>query len=136
MIRIIAALLALALSVSMASAQSRPKKFLSAASLNSTLVRGPETHVSVIVVVNTTVTVYYLKLYDKATAPTCGTDPVDFLIPIPFGTSNAGGGAVIPIPDPGGLFFQNGFGFCITSGSADNDVGNAATGVTVSFGVK
>jgi hypothetical protein len=136
MIRILAALLALALSASMASAQSRPSKYLSTASTNSTLVRVSEAHLSIIVAVNTTTTVYYLKFYDKAVAPTCNSDVVLFMVPIPFGASNAGGGAVIPIADPGGLFFQQGLGFCITGGSADNDNTNAATGVTVSLGVK
>jgi len=128
--------IAIAVASSGAKAQSIPSKYLSTASTNSTLVKVSEAHLSIIVAVNTTTTVYYLKFYNKAVAPTCNTDPVLFMVPIPFGASNAGGGAVIPIADPGGLYFQQGLGFCITSGSADSDNGNAATGVTVSLGVK
>jgi len=53
--------------------QGYPKKYLSAATTNSNLVRAGKTAVAAIVPVNTNATTYYLKLYDKATAPVCGT---------------------------------------------------------------
>lgn len=114
---------------------AQPYKYISTSSTNSNLVVAGDHKVVTVVVANTTTTVYYLKFYDKSVAPTCNTDAVKFLIPIPFGASNAGGGAVIPFGTDG-LDFTQGFGFCITGGSADNDNSNAATGVTVSFAVK
>ena len=116
-----------------AFAQTAPKKYLSTASTNSTLVFGAKGLLGTGVVVNTTLAVYYLKLYDKATAPTCGTDVPVWTLPIPFGASNAAGGFVLPLGD--GLTFAKGIGFCITSGIADNDTGVAATGIVVNLGV-
>lgn len=57
----------------------------------------------------------YLKLYDKATAPTCGTDvPVSvFIIP----PTNSGNNGTFPV----GKAFSLGIGFCIVSGIAAND---------------
>jgi hypothetical protein len=62
----------------------------------------------------------YVKFYDKATAPTCGTDtPVKVLI-IPAAATAANGNAnnaVIPLGDQ----FVNGIGICVVTGIADND---------------
>lgn len=116
-----------------ARAQTAPVKFLSAATTNSNLVLAGKVLLGTGVVVNTTGTVYYLKLYNKATAPTCGTDVPKWTLPIPFGASNAGGGFVLPLGQ--GLMFPLGLGFCITSGIADNDVGSAVTGLVVNLGV-
>lgn len=63
----------------------------------------------------------YLKLYDKATAPTCGTDtPVKRLM-IPAATTAANGGGSNLIFTPGGIRFNLGIGYCITTGIADGD---------------
>jgi hypothetical protein len=134
-------LVALGLLLALASSavgQSSPVKFFSAASTNSTLVAKATSATTKItlktgVVVNTTAALYYLKLYDKATAPTCGTDVPKWTLPIPFGASNSGGGFVLPLAD--GVQFQLGLGFCITAGIADNDTANAATGIVVNLGV-
>jgi hypothetical protein len=138
--RMMAALAAAVMAIGCAFSVSQsfgaaPYKFISTASTNSNLVVAGDHKLMTVVAVNTTTTVYYLKFYDKSVAPTCNSDPVKFLIPIPFGASNAGGGAVVPFGIDG-LDFTQGFGFCITGGSADNDNANAATGVTVSFAVK
>lgn len=60
-------------------------------------------------------TAYFIKLYDKATAPTCGTDtPVArYVIP----PSNGGNNVTIPV----GKAFTLGIGMCIVTGIADND---------------
>lgn len=62
----------------------------------------------------------YVKFYDKATAPTCGTDtPVKVLI-IPAAATAANGNAsnsVIPL----GAQFVNGIGICVVTGIADSD---------------
>lgn len=115
-----------------ARAQTSPIKFLSTASTNSHVVFGRPARLNALVVVNTTTTLYYLKLYSKATAPVCGTDTPLWTLPVPFGGSNSGGGVGLPA---GSLQFPLGLGMCLTSGIADNDTGNAATGVVINFGV-
>lgn len=60
-------------------------------------------------------TAYFIKLYDKATAPTCGTDtPVaGYVIP----PSNGGNNATIAV----GKKFTLGIGYCVVTGIANND---------------
>lgn len=113
--------------------QSAPRKYLSAASTNSTLVWPGRAILHVLAPVNTTTTLYYLKFYNKATAPTCGTDIPSLVIPVPFGATNAGGGAAFTSTD--GLIFPLGLGFCLTGGIADNDTTVAAAGVAINIGV-
>lgn len=112
--------------------QSVPLKYLSTASTNSTLVRAGRTNLLVLLPINTTTTLYYLKLYNKATAPTCGTDTPLWTVPVPFGASNSGGGVALPM---GGLLFPLGLGFCLTGAIGDADTTNAATGVAINLGV-
>jgi hypothetical protein len=113
-----------------AHAQSLPVKFISAASTNSNLVRAGRTTLHEIVTINTTTTIYYLKLYNKVTAPVCGTDTPLWTVPVPFGASNAGGGIALPTS----LFFPAGLGFCLTGAVADNDTTPAATGIVINLG--
>ena len=108
-----------------------PGHFLSAAGTNSTLVSAKKTNIYEIIAVNTTAAIYYLKFYDKVTAPMCGTDTPVMTIPIPFGTGSSGGGVSIPIPV--GAQFIAGMGFCITGAIADNDTTTAAVGVAVNI---
>ena len=129
------AALAFVLLASPALAQSDPFKFDSAANTNSTLVTSGYSLLKTLVVINTTTTLYYLKLYDVSSAPTCNTATVKFKVPVPFGAANAGGGFAVPIPQDG-LRFQQGLGFCLTGALADNDTTNAAAGVTISMGIK
>ena len=117
-------------SVLSAHAQSVPVKFLSAASTNSNLVHTGRTILRALAPVNTTTTIYYLKLYDKATAPVCGTDIPKWTVPIPFGPSNAGGGIAVPLD----LSFPDGLGICLTGGVGDNDTSPAATGLVINLG--
>ncbi len=58
---------------------------------------------------------YYLKLYDKATAPTCGTDtPVGvFLVP----PTNSGNNVSVVV----GKAFTLGIGYCVVTGIANSD---------------
>lgn len=129
----LAALVLAFVAAPLAFAQSLPSHWLSQASLNPTLVNSGKTNLTLVVPINTTTTLYYLKLYDKATAPSCGTDTPVQTYPIPFGASNAGGGIALPL-SPGGLKFFNGLGWCLTGGIADNDTTNAATGVAINMG--
>lgn len=129
---IIAALLGLLALDAPAQAQSVPRHYLSAATTNSTLMRAGKGLVKVLLPINTTSTTYFLKLYDKATAPTCGTDTPVLTIPVP-NAAGAGGGVALPSAD--GLQFFNGVGFCLTGGIADNDTTSAATGIALNFGL-
>jgi hypothetical protein len=138
--RTIAALALLAAMVSPAFAQmpcalilcTLSTHYLSAASNNSTSVTQRQTALYNLTVVNTTAAIYYLKLYDKASQPTCNTDVPIATFPIPFGASSAGGSVVIT-SNTTPLGFNNGLGFCLTGGLADNDNTNAATGVAINF---
>ncbi len=114
--------------------QSQPVHVLSAASTNSTSVKGASGQLVGVVAINTTATIYYLKFYDTASAPTCNSSTVVLTFPVPFGASSAGGGFVIPLPQA--TSFLNGIGICLTGGIADNDNTNAATGVAMNFFIK
>lgn len=67
----------------------------------------------------------YLKVYDKATAPTVGTDTPVLTIGIP----PAGGDCYGLLPD--GIDFTNGIGLGIVTGAADNDTTAPAAGEIV-----
>lgn len=94
-------------------------KTVSAATTNATSVKGSAGQVYAVQVFNTNASPRYLKLYDKATAPTVGTDtPVKTLL-IP---GNANGAGMVLNWDKG-LVFSNGIGFGTTTGMADSDTG-------------
>lgn len=106
-----------------------PSFYLSAATTNSTLVQGTPGQIGSIIIGNQNATSFYLKLYDKATAPTCGTDtPVHSIL---IKTSDD-----FDIPFPFALNFIRGIGFCITKNIANNDTTAAGTGITVNFGLR
>lgn len=129
--RLLLAAAALSLLAGPALAQSgAPIKFLSAASTNSTLVKTGRMSLFSLAASNSTATPYFLKLYDKATAPTCGTDVPRWTIVVP---PIANGGLASPALF-GGLNFTLGLGFCLTGLIADNDTTVAATGVAINLG--
>jgi hypothetical protein len=99
----------------------------SAASNNSTNVKASAGTVYNITVTNTNAAVRYLKLYDKATAPTVGTDTPVMTLGIP---PNVGGYSV---PFPVGLKFSNGIGFGMVVNAADADNTSVAAGDLVGF---
>jgi len=111
--------------------QANPYSYVSAASNNSTLILGGPALLQNIMIVNTTATQYFLKLYNKATPPTCGTDTPALRLPIP---PNSVGGGVVAL-GTGDMKFPLGIGFCLTGAFADNDNTNAATGVALNFGI-
>lgn len=99
-----------------------PYKIIATASTNSNLISAGAHNVYSAQLGNNSANIAYLKLYNKATAPTCGTDtPVKTLI-IPASTSGAGSNVTINI----GASFSLGVGICVTSGIADNDTGAVA----------
>jgi hypothetical protein len=107
-----------------------PFHYLSAASNNSTLVKGAIGNVYSVTIINQTATVYFFKFYDKAVAPTCATDTVVQTYPLPAS-------ATVPTPVtisfPVGMQFLNGIGFCIVGAIADTDNSNAAANVAVNL---
>lgn len=107
-------------------------KTLSAASTNSTSIKGSAGTLCSLTVVNTTATIYYLKFYDKATAPTCNSDTVIGSIPIQVTSVSDG---MVDV-GPYGWAFTLGIGFCLTGALADNDNTNAATGVAITYSYK
>ena len=95
-----------------------PFRLISAASTNATSVKASAGTITTIVAVSMNeTTVSYLKIYDKATAPTVGTDVPVMTIPVP--TNIQGAGIVIPIPN--GVTFSNGIAIAITGAVSDSD---------------
>lgn len=72
-------------------------------------------------------TVAYVKLYNKATAPTVGTDVPEMIIAVPPLASGVPGVATFPIGFSG-LRFNLGLGLAITGGFADTDTTAVAAG--------
>lgn len=71
-----------------------------------------------------------MKFYNKATAPTVGTDIPVMTIPVPANTQGAG----ISISFSMGVNFPLGISIAITAGSADNDsVGILANEVLINL---
>lgn len=104
-----------------------PAAVTSAATNNSTNVKASAGRVSSISVINTTATLYYLRLYNLAAAPTCSS-ATGFLVSLPIPASTTGAGLSISFPN-GGIAFDTGIGYCITAGSGGTDNTSAATGL-------
>lgn len=100
-----------------------PYKLTSAASTNATSVKGSAAKLYGIQVYNNNAAVRYLKIYNKASAPTVGTDTPIKVIHIPGNT--AGAGSNVPIPSVG-ISLATGLAFAITTGIADSDTGAVA----------
>jgi hypothetical protein len=99
-----------------------PFKLISAASTNATLVKAGPTTVSMLTGSNINAAARYLKVYDKATAPTVGTDEVAYTFILPGATTGAGSN----IPLARELNLIRGFGLALTTGVADTDTGAVA----------
>lgn len=97
----------------------------SAASNNSTNCKGSAGNLYAISAINTTSTIYYLRLYNTASAPTCSS-ATGFVETIPV-LVNTTPGNVRSLSVPQG--FSTGISFCLTAGGGSTDNTNAATGV-------
>lgn len=104
-----------------------PASFISNATTTSTSVITSGCRLEKIIVVNTTGVIYYLKIFDKASAPTLGTDTPVLNIPLPGNALGAG------LPIPVDLDLHKGLAFAITGAIALLDGSNAAVGVAVNF---
>jgi hypothetical protein len=76
---------------------------------------------------NTGAAAAYVKLYNKATAPTVGTDVPEMIIPVPAAAAGVPG-AVELTPGFNAYRFALGLGIAITAGAADSDVSPVAAG--------
>jgi len=121
--------LALASPVHAQTSGAMPFSLISTASNNSTLVYNDRNWLKTVLVGNSTGTQQFLKLYDKSTAPTCGTDTPALRIVVPANT-NGGGMVALHFTD---TKFNNGLGFCLVGGAADNDNSNAQASVYVNL---
>lgn len=91
----------------------------SAASTNATSVKASAAILGVVHVTNINAALRYLKFYNKASAPTVGTDVPVWTIALPPSYP------VNPVI-PGGLDFATGIAYAITTGAADTDTGAVA----------
>jgi hypothetical protein len=129
--KVLGAITALAMSCAVALAAFVPVKFITLNTTNSTLVFAKQGFLGAGQLVNSTATAAWFKLYDKATAPTCGTDVPKWTLAIPANTTPQG----VPLPTNAGIQFANGIGFCVTGAFADNDTTAAPAGIIVNLGI-
>jgi len=99
-----------------------PFKRISTADVNSANIKASAGQVYAIYATNVNAAIRYLKVYDKATAPTVGTDAPVFTLGIPGGTT----GGVLKVTIPPGVVFATGIGMGLTTGIADADTGAVA----------
>lgn len=112
---------------------STPFNLISAASVNATSVRTTPGMISFLALWNLNAAARYLKLYDLAAgvAPNPAVDTPVIVFGIP-GNATGGGNNLCP---PGGLKFDRGISFALTTGIAYTDVGAvAANELMVSLG--
>jgi hypothetical protein len=92
----------------------------SAATTNAALVLTGTSGLQALFASNTGAGAAYVKLYNKATAPTVGTDTPAMLIPVPAAVGGVPGIVQIS-PGFNGYRFALGLGLAITGGAADSD---------------
>lgn len=111
-----------------------PGHTLTAASNNSTNIKGAPGTLCSLTVTQTTTTLGDLRLYDSASAPTCGS-ATGVVANYAVQSNAVSPGFTIDF-GPYGLAFANGISFCFTGAVADNDNTNFVTGVQVSYATK
>lgn len=109
--------LAVALTTSAGGGGATPYKLISAASTNGTNVKASAGTLYSLQVNNVNAAVRYVKLYNKASAPTVGTDTPVHTFAIPKSDGN------LEMSWPNGINFATGIGFGLTTGVADADTG-------------
>lgn len=91
-------------------------KLVSAANTNATVLKNAAGTLYGGRAFNSGAAAAYLKFYNKATAPTVGTDAPILVVGIPAGQS-----VDLGIGNSIGINFSSGIGYAITGGAADND---------------
>jgi hypothetical protein len=105
---------------------------VAAASTNATSVKGSATVLFSCQLYGVGSAPAYLKIYNKATAPTVGTDiPVKTLSIPASATAANGSGSNIVFGSVGGLALATGFAAAVTTGLADTDTGAVAASTFV-----
>ena len=99
----------------------------SAASTNGALILTGTSGLQAFYATNTGAAAAFVKLYNKATAPTVGTDIPEMIIPVPAAAGGVPGVATLPMGF-NGFRFALGLGIAITGGAADNDTTAVAAG--------
>lgn len=88
---------------------------IAAADTNAAVIQAGVTKLAAYMMYNTAASARYVKFYNKATAPTVGTDTPVLTVAIP-----ANSAAEILIGEPG-LNFDSGLGIGIVTGAADSN---------------
>jgi hypothetical protein len=109
------------------TAPATPYILNSAATTNGALVLTGTSGLHAFYATNTGATNAFVKLYNKATAPTVGTDVPAMIIPVPAASGGVPGVANLAIGHQG-FRFALGLGIAITGGVADNDTTAVAAG--------
>lgn len=105
-------------------------RVISAGSTNATSVKASAGQVFGIYAHNINAAVRYLKLYNKASAPTVGSDTPVLTLPIPGNTAGAG----FVLEPSNGIAFSTGIALALTTGVADsNSTAVAANEIVVNL---
>lgn len=99
----------------------------SAATTNGALILTGTSGLQAFYATNIGATAAFVKLYNKATAPTVGTDVPEMIIPVPAAVSGVPGVAQLPVGF-NGFRFALGLGIAITGAVADSDTTAVAAG--------
>ena len=122
--------------VAAAAGGATPYALQSAASTNATNVKNAAGTVYGVHAFNTTTTIYYLRMYNLGSAPTCSS-ATGFVETFPVPPASAAGGAGgFTLHLPVGVAYGTGIGFCLTGGGSSTDNTNAATGVYINIDYK
>jgi hypothetical protein len=97
------------------------------ATTNANSVKGSSGKIFGGVVANTTTTVLYFKLFDKASAPTLGTDTPVFTLAVPPNSAVT----LADIVSIYGMYFSTGIAIAVTNLAADSDATAVAAGACV-----
>lgn len=111
-----------------------PYGLASAASTNSSNIKASAGTLCSVSLINTTATLYYLRFYNAASAPTCSS-ATNFVLTVPVPASATGAGVVVNTGSFGWAF-TTGISFCLTGGGSSTDNTNAATGVYLAASYK
>lgn len=107
-----------------------PSVVITTASTNLGTLKSSAGSSGVIVPINTSGTIGFLKLFNKASNPVLGTDTPVQCYPVPANTSGAG----LIITIPAGLSFNTGIAYAVTGAIALNDTSNGPAGIALNFG--
>jgi len=104
-----------------------------AASTNATVVKATPGNLFTIVGVNVNASARYLKIYNKATSPTVGTDTPVATLYLPPTAVGGGQFSFNFMSQP--LDFSAGIGFALTTAAADADTGALTAGDVIALNI-